>query len=124
MLLQIIEDNFKERPVYFSRFAVPILYGGLEPYFQHCGLTYRLTPVKIEDTDKSYNYSKLEALLLPENFTDLPTIKTDDMPRASGPIYGYHDIFIRLATHYEQTNQTEKLEGLIEMYKSNIAVYF
>ena len=124
MLLQIIEDNFKERPVYFSRFAVPILYGGLEPYFQHCGLTYRLTPVKIENTDKSYNYSKLEALLVPENFTGLPTIKTDDMPRASGPIYGYHDIFVRLATHYEQTNQAEKLEGLIEMYEKYIAVYF
>jgi len=46
------------------------------------------------------------------------------MPRASGPIYGYHDIFVWLATHYEQTNQAEKLEGLIEMYEKYIAVYF
>ena len=118
MLLQIIEDNFSERPIYFSRYAPSALYGGLEPYFQHCGMTYRLTPVEKIPAD----ISKMETLFNPENFAHLPSIKTDDMPRVSSIIYNYYDIFTILAKHYKQTKQEEKLQNLIEIYKKSIAI--
>jgi len=122
MLLQIVEDNFKERPIYFSCFAPPIAYRGLKPYFRYCGMTYQLLPVETENTDNLNNILKLEALFQAENFMNFPTVKTDNIPRVSHSVYSYYYIFITLAHHYKQTNQAEKLKKIIELYKTHIAI--
>ena len=59
ILLHIIENNYSERPVFFSVLANNFFYGGLDEYFQNCGLVYRLVPVKTIETDygiNSYNF--------------------------------------------------------------------
>jgi hypothetical protein len=68
MLLQIVEDNFAVRPIYF-RGADPSFYGGINEYFQNCGLVFRLTPIKTKDTKFQIDVSKLEQLFRAENFT-------------------------------------------------------
>ncbi|MDR2824554.1 MAG: hypothetical protein LBB41_05085, partial [Prevotellaceae bacterium] len=107
---------------YFSNFAESTFYGGLGAYFQNCGLTSRLTPVKTANTDKSCDVNKLELLLKSENFKYLPALKTDDIPRVSGVIFSYHTTFRLLAQKYKQNNQVGKLKELIELYKSAIAI--
>ncbi|MDR0754815.1 MAG: hypothetical protein LBF04_05450 [Prevotellaceae bacterium] len=122
ILLHIVENNFALRPVYFSNFAESTFYGGLNSNFQNCGLTSRLTPVETGNTDKSCDVNKLELLLKSENFKYLPTLKTDDIPRISGAVFIYHITFRLLAQKYKQNGQMEKLEKLIELYKSSMAI--
>ncbi|MDR2125830.1 MAG: hypothetical protein LBP63_03230 [Prevotellaceae bacterium] len=122
ILLHIIENNFGERPVYFTNFAESTFYGGLNAYFRNCGLTSQLTPVKTVNTDNSGDVSKLELLFKAENFKDLPNLKSNDIPRISGIIFAYHIAAMQLARTYKQYGQIAKLKKLIEIYKSNIAI--
>jgi hypothetical protein len=120
MLLQIIEDNFNERPIYFSCSGNLPSYGGLIPYMEYCGMSFRLIP--IETNNKDLNYTKLKASFKPENLKDFYTIIHDDIPKISNCIYAYYNIFSVLAKHYKQNNQTEKLKGIIEIFKEYIAI--
>jgi hypothetical protein len=115
ILLHIIENNFIDHPVYFSNFAESTFYGGLDAYFQNCGLTSRLTPVKTVNADISCDISKLELLLKPENLKYFPTVKTDDIPRISGIIFIYHITFRLLAQKYNHNKQIEELKKLIKL---------
>ena len=122
LLLQIVEDNFSERPFYFA-YTEPTRYCGLNSCFKSCGISFRLVPVEMADADKSLDVAKLEALFKPENFKDFHTLKTHDMPRVSWPtVYSYNNAFVRLAKYYKQHNQTEKLDNLINFYKTHIAI--
>lgn len=86
ILLQIVEDNFSKRPIYFSNFCSPIFYGGLNVYFQNCGLVSRLMPILTKDTEFALNYKKIEELLQEQNFKYFKTLKNSDIPRISGII--------------------------------------
>ena len=86
ILLQIVEDNFSRRPIYFSNFCSPTLYGGLNVYFQNCGLVSRLTPILTKDTEFAFNYKKIEELLQEQNLINFKTLKNSDIPRISGII--------------------------------------
>jgi hypothetical protein len=122
ILLQIIENNWLDRPVYFSIFSEPTFYGGLDLYFRNCGLTSQLVPVETANTNNSIDVNKLESLLKSENLKDYPTVKTNDIPRISGALLGYRMAFLSLAKRYRQNNQTAKLDELVAFYKSNIAI--
>lgn|GEM_PF-438744 len=121
LLLQIIEENFAERPVYFCLFTLPYFYEGLENYLQISGLTLRLVPVNtIENSEFRFNISKLENLLQADNVKYLPTVMTTNQPRISGIVSGYHVAVTNLLRHYAQTNQLTKKQELFEFYKSHI----
>ncbi len=123
ILLQIVENNWSERPIYFSNFAESTYYGGLNSYFQDCGLTSRLIPVESKNVADSCDINKLETFLKPENLKGFPTVRTEDIPRISGVIkYGYNRSFIMLAQKYKETNQNEKLKKLIDIYKTTCAI--
>ncbi len=97
ILLQIIEDNFVERPIYFSNFCSSDFYGGLDKYFQNCGLISLLTPILTEGTNYQYNYDKIEFLLQGENLKFFKNIIKNDIPRISYIVaYGYYYSFFYL----------------------------
>jgi hypothetical protein len=123
ILLQIIEDNYKNRPIYFSNMANPFFYGGLDYYFQNCGLVSELTPVKTEQTEFKNNYEKIEQLLQSENFKDFQTIKNNDIPRISGIVFSYHSSFLVIAEHYNEVDK-EKLTELIDLYSKYLTIGF
>jgi hypothetical protein len=123
MLLQIVENNFVDRPIHFSNFANPVFFAGLNPFFENRGLTSRLLPIETANTKHSHDFSKFENFLTAENLKDFHTMKTHDMPRVSwGFIWGYYTATIELARHYKETNQTEKLENLINIFKTYLAI--
>jgi len=125
MLLQIIEDNFNKRPIHFSVGADPAFLAGLQPYFQNCGLTSRLVPVKTANTEYAFDFSKLETMLTSENLKDFQSVKTLDMPRISGMVvYSYPLVFTNLANHYRLSGKNNKLKQLAELYRNQLKIGF
>ncbi len=125
MLLQIVEDNFTERPVFFSNFATPTYYGGLDEYFQNCGLVSRLTPLKTKGTEFASDVSKLEKLITTESLENYKTIKDNDLPRISGiAIYGYFSSIVRLVGIYRESNKSLELEQLIKLFENHLHIDF
>lgn len=97
ILLQIIENNFSQRPIYFSNFCSTAFYGGLNKYFQNCGLVSRLIPISTKQKEFAFNYDKLENLLRVENIKDFKTLVNNDIPRISGMIVsGYYAALLNL----------------------------
>lgn len=116
ILLQIIEDNFSERPIYFSNFCSPIFYGGLNQYFQNCGLVSYLTPIVTKGKEYAYDYVGIENLLQKENLKDFRTLIDNDIPRISNiTLSGYYVAFLNLL---ESKNSKERmlLKGVFDKY--------
>ena len=125
ILLQIVEDNFAERPICFSRGADPSFLGGLEEYFQNCGLVSRLTPIKTKDTKYQIDVSKLEQLLRAENLTYYKNVKENNFPRISGVAMSiYSFAFLSLADNYRNLGRERELKQLTELYKGQLKIDF
>ncbi|MBP7462363.1 MAG: hypothetical protein KBA26_13830 [Candidatus Delongbacteria bacterium] len=125
VLLQIVEDNFDKRPIFFSNFASPIFYGGLEDHFQNRGLVSQLLPIKTQDSDYVYDASAIEKLIDSGNLSRYKTIKNNDFPRISGiVISGYSSAFLNLAEVYRKSDRKNELNKLIELYKKCIIIDF
>jgi hypothetical protein len=123
ILLQIVEDNFSQRPLFFSNFANSELYGGLDAFFQNCGLVSRLTPIITEGTGVAYDIGKYEKLLLLENLVNYKTIKTNNLPRVSGiAVSGYMNAVIQLAAIYKTNNETAKLKALESVFTQRLLI--
>ena len=125
ILLQIVEDNFTERPIYFTNSAEPSFYGGLNEYFQNCGLVSKLLPIKTKDTKYQMEVSKMEQLFSAENFTYYRNVIENDFPRISGVImYGYSFALISLADNYRNLGKERELKQLIEFYNNQLKIDF
>lgn len=125
ILLQIVEDNFVERPIYFTNAAEPSFYGGLNEYFQNCGFVSRLAPIKTKGTKYQIDVSKLEQLFRTENFTYYRNVKENNFPRISGVVvYGYPFALLELANHYRISGKESELQQLIDLYKNRLKIDF
>lgn len=125
ILLQIVEDNFAERPIYFSNFAEISLYGGLNEYFENCGLISRLTPLKTKNTVYEFSKFELTKLIVSDNLTEYKDIKTNNIPRISRVILvGYSNAVLNLADIYRKSNHTKELKNLTEIYSKMLKVDF
>jgi tetratricopeptide (TPR) repeat protein len=124
ILLQIVENNFSFRPIYFTNFVTPTMYGGLDAYFQDCGLVSRLVPVQTNGTDYALNTCALEKLLSKENFKDFASIKSNDIPRISKTTSSYYSAILNLGNFYRQRNELKKFDDLMNFYKSNMKIGF
>ncbi len=118
ILLQIIEDNFSERPVFFSNFCSPTLYGGLNLYFQNCGMVSRLRPVLTKETEFAFDYNIMEQLLQEKNVCNFKTITGSNMPRISGVVAsGYLGVLFNLAEKYDKEKRSKMyLKELFERH--------
>lgn len=125
ILLQIIEDNFAERPIYFSNFTEISLYGGLNEYFESCGLISKLTPIKTKNTDYEFSKSEIEKLIVPKNLNAYKDIKINDIPRISSVIFfGYSNAVLNLANIYRESNNKKGLKILANIYTKMLKVDF
>ncbi|NOY36283.1 MAG: tetratricopeptide repeat protein [Chlorobi bacterium] len=121
ILLEIVEDNFQSRPIYFSNATDPFFYGGLDLFFQNCGLVSELLPFNTEQTEYGYNYQKIERLLQKDNLKDYYKIKETDIPRISGIVFGYHNSILILARYYSRNNKS-KLKDLEKLFMESLCV--
>ena len=125
ILLQIVEDNFAERPIYFSNFTSPTFYGGLNEYFQNCGLVSKLVPIPTKESIYSFDKSKIEKMVRSENLVSYKTIKEKNMPRISGIVMsGYSGAFLYLAGLYKESNEKDQLKSLIKLYEDKMKIDF
>ncbi len=115
ILVQIIESNFEQRPIYFSNFCSPSFYAGLQEYFQNWGLVSLLTPLKTKNTDYHYDYQKIRKLLKPNNLKDFKNILNQNMTRISGVvIYGYYNALLNLLESKISSAEKNDLENLFK----------
>lgn len=125
ILIQIVEDNYNKRPIYFSNFASPTFYGGLDDYFQYCGLVSKLLPFKTSESKYAVNETMLESLIRPENLDDYKTIRKDDLPRISGLIMsGYSNAFLTLGNIYKESGKPNEAKSLIKTFEEYMKVDF
>ncbi len=123
-LLNIVETNNWERPIFFTNTYEDYFLAGLENYLQNCGVVSRLTPLKTENSKFRIDTTILERIVFDTKLQKLKTIIENDQPRTSGIIglYGYS--YYQLADYYSSTGEKDKLLKLIENYKQNIMIGF
>lgn len=125
ILLQIVEDNYRYRPMYFSNSSNKDFLGGLDKYFRNCGLVSELTPLKTEQTKYEYDYEKIIELLQNESLKKFHTIKKNDIPRISKSVsFDYYSSFYNLSEYYFKLSKKERYNELIQIFKNNIMVDF
>ncbi|MGV8947596.1 MAG: tetratricopeptide repeat protein [Lutibacter sp.] len=125
ILLQIVEDNYQYRPIYFSNSSDNYFLGGLDKYFKNCGLVSELTPLKTAQTTFDYDHNKIIILLQNENLKKFHTIKENDIPRISKSVsFDYYSSIFNLSQYYYKLRDKEKYNELIEIFKDNMMVDF
>lgn len=124
MLLNIIETNHWERPVYFTNTFETFFLAGLDKYFQNCGLVSKLLPLKTEKTQWNINVPVLENLVLNTKLDKLRTIIDNDQPRASGIIGLYSSSYYWLADYYRSISKQNDIQKVVDSYKQNIMIGF
>lgn len=123
ILLQIIEDNYKQRPIYFSNSSNKSFLGGLDKFFRNCGIVSELTPLKTEKTKYEYDYEKIIELVQNKSFIDYNIIKIKDIPRISRSIsFDYYSSFYNLSEYYYKLGKKEKYNELIEIFRNSMMV--
>jgi hypothetical protein len=123
ILLQIVESNFSQRPIYFSNFCSPTLVGGLNVYFQNCGMVSHLTPVLTKDTEFAFNYKKMEELVQEQNVMNFKTLTNNNMPRISGIVAtGYYTTLINLSDKYDKTNDKTGKIQLKQLFEKHLKI--
>lgn len=59
MILDMLQTNNWERPIYYAISVHRDQYVNLDPYFQQTGMTYQIVPMKVEGTVKSAHTEKM-----------------------------------------------------------------
>ena len=112
MVLDFLQANKWERPVYFSITTGSEAYIGLEEYFQLEGMAYRLVPIKSQNPDEQTG--RINSGILYENIMnkfkwgnmyDPKTYMNEDNRRLA---VNFRNIFQRLANALIQENKSEQ----------------
>ncbi|MDR0830338.1 MAG: hypothetical protein LBN95_09570 [Prevotellaceae bacterium] len=117
MLVQIVEDNFLQRPIFFTPFAYKDFYADLDKNFQYLGMVCKLLPIKTENTKFAYNFDEMENLMQSENFKDFADLQENPIERI-GMYNIYQSVYQILSEHYKKESQQNKLKKLAELYEN------
>ncbi|MFH1528885.1 MAG: hypothetical protein ABIG69_19960 [Bacteroidota bacterium] len=122
VLANILKTNRWERPIYFSLGCSPSFFSGLKEYFQLCGLTYKLLPIKTEETKYEIDAHKITDVLLDKNnIRNFVDVNKHNMPRASNILNNYYSVLYRLAMFYKEQNQLLKINDVEKYIKENLS---
>jgi hypothetical protein len=124
VLLNIIESNKWKRPVYFTNTFNKYYLADLDKYFQYQGVVSKLLPMKTEKTDWNINIEKLEQLVFKNDYKGFKSVLKKDQPRGSRILNMYYSIFMKLAEHYKEEGDYQRLNALIDAYKEKIMIGF
>ncbi len=122
-LLEIVESNKWERPIYWTVGMDNRYLGGLDSFGSYKGLVYKLMPFKTSGTKYESDLKSVELLIDKNNFKNYKTILETNQPRISGIVTSsYSNSIITLAKKYKENNQTEKISDLINFYEANFKI--
>jgi len=120
-LINIVETNNWERPIYFSLGCNPSFFSGLNEYLQLNGITYKILPFSLEGTKYKINSDRISEILLnEENIKYFKDVINHNMPRVSNVLINYYVVLYKLALYYKEQNQTDRIIKLIEYAKKNL----
>ena len=117
VMLQIVEDNYASRPIFFSRMGNPFFFAGLDRFFSHGGLVSRLLPFPTAGTAHETDVPRLERLLRADRLKEVRSVATTDIPRISGCLFVYTEALARLAVYYRKAGRKEYLRALAGLYR-------
>jgi tetratricopeptide (TPR) repeat protein len=122
-LLEIIESNNWERPIYWTLGMDNRYLGGLDSCGSYKGLIYKLLPFNTFGTEYEQDINSLKELVKIDNFKDYKSILETNQPRISGIVfYAYANTMIQLAKYYMENKQIDKIDNLIDLYESNFKI--
>lgn len=124
MLLNIVETNKWNRPIYFTNNFEYYFLAGLQEYFQDCGLVSKLTPLKTDNTSFQINVSALEKLVLYTELKNFKDIIANNQPRISWHVKMYDEAYLTLAHYYKSEGKQDKIIEIIKCYKQNLQIGF
>ncbi|MHB8854503.1 MAG: tetratricopeptide repeat protein [Ignavibacteriaceae bacterium] len=121
VLLNIIESNKWERPIYFSLGINSSSLSGLDKYFQLSGMAFKLLPFETDKTNYKTDAAKIEEVLLnKENIKNFKDVDKHNMPRVSYTLNNYKNVLIQLALFYRGKKQFEKINEIANYMKENL----
>ena len=111
MILQILEANRGQRPVYFATTVAPNNRLNLEPYLQMEGLTFRIHPQKVSRLEINKIKHYLLNVYRYRNL-DNPEVYYDDT--ITKLIGNYRAAFFQIAVEYYYTGQTDSMLMILD----------
>lgn len=122
-LLEIVESNKWERPIYWTLGMDNKYLNGLDRFGSYKGLVFQLLPFRTSKTEYESDIEALEVFIENNNFSDYKSILETNQPRISGIIlYAYANSMIELAKKYKANNQTDKLSDLKNFFETNFKI--
>lgn len=122
-LLEILESNNWERSIYWTLGMDNRYLGGLDSCSSYKGLVYKLLPFKTSGTEYELDMKSLKELAKKDNFNDYRSILETNQPRISGIVlYAYARSMIQLAKKYKETEETDKINNLIDLYENRFKI--
>lgn len=98
---------------------------GLLEYCQDQALLMKLLPFKPEAQNNKFNISTIERIMLnKDNFTKYKTILETDIPHISGIVMYYWQAYYSLVQHYNKKSDSETIDQIIRLIKSNLVIGF
>ena len=95
------------------------MFDGLRQYVQVCGVARHMLPVEGRgDVDVE---ATQRVMLDPGNFDAVPTVRTQNMPRASKILVNYWASYLYLALHYSKTDDAAMVEEIISTMKNYVS---
>lgn len=115
LIVDIIETNRWQRPVYFTVGCREEFKANLGEFMQICGMVYKVLPINTKEYNLALYPEKVEAVLLqPNHFRDFKDVKQHDMPRASRLLNNYRSILFKLANHYIANGDNKKALNIFD----------
>lgn len=109
MIMEMLQQNHWERPMYFACTVGNDYYLGLEPYFELTGLAYRITPVRSKDGQPRVNTAKMYDNMMHKfrfGNMDMPGIYIDE--NLMRMCHTHRMMFAQLAEALVREGQKEK----------------
>jgi len=115
LIAEIVQANQWRRPIYFSVGCSQDKLANLDGYLQLTGLARRLTPYEVARYHLSIDAGAIEEVLLQrDHYRDLASVRTSDMPRASGLLQNYRYVLLHLATNHLESGRREKAKEVLD----------
>ena len=123
ILLEIIETNGWQRPIFFSSFD-PFYLAGLENYLQSSILVSKLLPIKTKGTEWNYDLDKLKEFVFNAHLKDFKNVLLTNQPRVSSALISYYVPYVILAAIYKKQGKIELLDKVINEYNKKVMIGF
>jgi len=115
MVMEILESNNWERPIYFSTTVSNVNKIGLEEYLSLEGLVYRLETYK-----QDMNPEQLESNMEIYTYETIDDHHIKNVPEIAGLLLNYRACYARLASHFLDEGNSDKAKTVLEKMNDKI----